>query len=56
MYLSLSANEQSFKTNGNWELKKTVHVLCTSPFGSQVFKTTSNVLNFDVNSAKIALI
>ena len=30
--------------------------MCTSLFCSQVFKTTSNVLNFDVNIVNIALI
>ena len=54
MQLSLSANEQPFKTNTNWELKKNSHVLCTSLFCIQAFKTTSNVLNSDVNIALIA--
>ena len=39
---------------GNFE--KQSHVLCTSLFVSQVFKTTSNALNFDVNIVNIALI
>ena len=45
----LIANEQPFKTIliGNFE--KWSHVLYMSLFCGQVFKTTSNVLNFDVN-------
>ena len=41
MQLSLSANEQPFETNTNWEV-----IFCARHFFcSQVFKTTSNVLN-----------
>ena len=36
--------------------EKRIHVLCTSNFFSQVFKTTPTVLNFDVNIVNIALI
>ena len=37
-------------------LRTQSHVLCTSLFYSRVFKTTSNVLNSDVNIVNIALI
>ena len=40
----------------SWELKKNGHVLCTSLFCSQVFKTTSNFWNSDVKIVNIALI
>ena len=36
--------------------KKRSHVLFTSLFCIQVFRTTSNVLNFDLNIVNIALI
>ena len=45
-----------FKTNTNWELKKAVMFCARHFFCSQVFKTTSNVLNSDVNIVNIALI
>ena len=51
----LSVNKQPFKTN--WELQKTESCLVHIAFlTSKVFKTTSNVLNFDKNIVNIALI
>ena len=52
----LSANEQPFKTSTKWKLKKTVMFCARHFFCSQVFKTTSIVLNSDVNIVNIALI
>ena len=49
--VALSANEQPFKTNTNWKLKETESCFVDARhfFCSQVLKTTSNVLNSDVN-------